>query len=69
MGPANASTSKPYCSVVVLGCGHWEEVRAFVRPGIEAFLQGERQQRYSVNLLLGALCIFDKLPCYIHVQK
>ena len=42
VGLANASTSKPYSSVVVLGCGHWEQMRVFVRPGIEAFLQGER---------------------------
>ena len=38
VGLADASASKPYSSVVVLGCGHWEKVCVFVRPGVEAFL-------------------------------
>ena len=39
VGLTDASASKPYSSVVIFGCGHWQQVRAFVRPGIEAFLQ------------------------------
>ena len=69
VGLANASTSKPYSSVVVLGCGHWEQMRTFVRPGIEAFLQVSRYESYSVNLLLGAVRICDKLPSYTPMQK
>ena len=42
VGLTDTSTSKPYGSVIIFGCGHWEQMRSFVRPGIEALLQGKR---------------------------
>ena len=58
---ADPTAAEPNGSVVVGGGGHWKADRGFVGPRVEPPLQGQREQRDGVHLLLRALGVFDQL--------
>ena len=58
---ADPTAAEPNGSVVVRGSGHWKADSGFVGPRVESPLQGQREQRDGVHLLLRALGVFDQL--------
>ena len=59
---ADAASPEPDRSVVARRGHHGQQMRCLVRPVVKTFLQGQREQRRRVNLLLRALGICDQLP-------